>query len=253
LKSPDEAQHVARRFTTLTVREGYWAGTRIQFMPGETGHLLNASMPSQVVLRLDSREEPISLLPSELTPERLANYTKSSQVRVLGDPTEREQAISRLKECGVKFEGEPSLIESPPPLEGEDLLLEIDTVFDATLGRTIFKIAFNFLAFLAGADHVLSSRYDDVRSYVRSGTPDLTRWVEFEQSPAFVNADGSSGGEGHVLSLHRQSEIDLLVAQVCTFNRNTYRLPLTLSGDDLPSDLPIAYFFDLQSRIASRV
>ena len=116
--------------------------------------------PVQVLIRHPDHPEPVAMFEHEITTDALAPLLKGSEVFITTtDATEVARLMGRLQQCGFIFDGEPQL-EAVTPRTAPEFVLRTDAIVDENIRRVIAKIAFNYLAFIAGPEFVLQREFD---------------------------------------------------------------------------------------------
>ena len=65
----------------------------------------------------------------------------------------------------------------------DDFTTKITASIDSIVRRTCAKVVFNYLCYSKGKDFVLSSRFDDIRNYIRYGIWSENLWFRYSQEP----------------------------------------------------------------------
>jgi hypothetical protein len=111
--------------------------------------------------------------------------------------------------------------------------------------RAVAKVAFNYLAYVAGRRTPLMANFDDIRDYIVKGDNQFGGNVVMAQQVIDLLDDRGQTRRGHFVTL--QSSTTGLVAQVSLFSEVRYlvqlaRVPLLTMGFDA------GHFFDLDAR-----
>ncbi len=100
---------------------------------------------------------------------------------VSADVDDHNRLCELLTRRGISFE---AMGQTPPPLPfGNDILVEIKSVFDDALRRCVSKIAFNYLAWTSGKEFCLSGEFNDIRRFVRYGERPGYRLIRASTNP----------------------------------------------------------------------
>ena len=91
-----------------------------------------------------------------------------------------------------------------PPIGNDGkVLLNFEHEFDTTIGRCLTKIAFNYLAWVAGAGLALEPEFDRCREFVRYGTGNPSNLVYLKKN-AILAQEILAGGQitdGHIVTV----------------------------------------------------
>ena len=189
-----------------------------------------------------------------MTAESIKPYLgKRYRVKLTGDSeTEIERVREKLESFGVTLPDVRAL-EVPTGDDGK-LEVGIHAVIDDVVLRAITKIAFNYLAYVAGAVFVLHQDFDVVRQFVRGGGPGDWSPVSLRRHQFLLgDASPSQPKPSHSLDLAWSEDGTSPVAQVRFFNGNTYRVTFTWNYHGIWRPLRIGHHFDLETRrISSR-
>jgi HNH endonuclease len=118
--------------------------------------------------------------------------------------------------------------------------------------RGFSKIAFNYLAHVAGAAFVLRAEFNEIRRFVRYGVQVGSPPVEVSMNPWAVTDDKTGAPlVGHyVIVRTRDSTIE---ADVCLLMRLRYRITLARGGFLIPVAVSSGHLFDVQRQTALRM
>jgi hypothetical protein len=119
-------------------------------------------------------------------------------------------------------------LQSPEKIDGK-MLVEITSKVDRLLSRAIAKIAFNYMAFQAGAKFALGSSFDAVRQFIRydQGSGDWREFVNVVSKPLLAEeTEDLRVTQGHILILGWH-DFDTLVVYVSPYNSMAYGVTLT--------------------------
>lgn len=150
-----------------------------------------------------------------------------------------------LRERGLPFK---SRGVTPPP-QGEDVGVEIATVFDDMLRRAVAKIAFNYLAHVTSREFLLSRDFDMVRRFVRKGERPDHRLVAPSTTPILQDESGSwRRSTGHIVKVEWTSDKRGIVGDVYLFSEVRYRVLLSRWVGGVWREIARGHAFDLQER-----
>jgi HNH endonuclease len=159
-----------------------------------------------------------------------------------------EDGVALLKAKGYDKLSEPTEI---PPLTGR-VFTETVGQIGRTQRRAAAKIAFEYLAAVAGPGLVRCEPFHDVRNYIRHDTG--KEYVYVSRNPWGVfTADGQHVPHGHYVSIHTQSS-GQLIAQVSLMLRVRYVVQLTSFRFLLAvPKVNCAHFFDVTAHRAGKI
>jgi hypothetical protein len=234
-----------RRATYFVDRPGPWYGARV-ILAGD--HEMYPVFLPQAAFQLSEGAPWEWLLEEKITASGIEPYLgKRYRVKVTGDSeSEIERLREKLESFGVIFSDAHSL-EVPTGDDGR-LELGIQAVIDDIVLRAITKIAFNYLAYIAGASFVLAHDFDTVRQYIRAGEPGNWSPVSLRRHQLVLRDASHSQPTVHSLELGWSEDGTSPVAHVTFFNGNTYRVTFTWNYHGIWRPLRIGHHFDMQTR-----
>jgi hypothetical protein len=235
-----------RRVTYFVDRPGPWYGARI-VLAGD--HEMYPVFLPQAAFQRSEGAPWEWLLEEQITAESIQPYLgKRYRVKLTGDSeTEIERVREKLEDLSVTFPDVHPL-EVPTGDDGK-LELGLHAVVDDIVLRAITKIAFNYLAYIAGAAFVLHQDFDTVRQYIRAGGPGNWSPVSLRRHQFILrDASQTQPDAGHSLELAWSEDGRSPVAHVTFFNGNTYRVTFTWNYHGIWRPLRIGHHFDLQTR-----
>jgi hypothetical protein len=120
---------------------------------------------------------------------------------------------------------------NPPFGSDGKVLLNFEHELNLTIGRCLTKIAFNYLAWVAGAEFVLRSDFDRCRLYVREGVGPTGQIVYLKRGPILAQEimGGGRVTDGHILTVEAGTLRTNVEAQLALFNSFRYRIVLASS------------------------
>jgi hypothetical protein len=145
-----------------------------------------------------------------------------------------------------KFREEGKLDLPPPERIDGKMLVEIKSKVDRLLARAIAKIAFNYMAFHAGANFGLRADFDPVRRFVRDdvGGDDWREFVRILSKPLLAEeTEELQVTRGHILILGWR-DFETLIVWVSPYNSMAYEVTLTRSYRGVWPPLKIGQVFD---------
>lgn len=225
LKPVSEASQVGRnRMRDMLVDlPGLHDGARVQ-MSSTNGELSIKPVP-QIGFRR-GEERPVWFDEDELSAEAVAPYLEG-YLRIVRGPTDEDASrlMARLDELGVKVRDPMPL--DPPADDGGEIDTVITYVLDATIRRVVAKIAFNYAAWVAGAEFMLHRDFDAIRAFIRheSSIP----WDPVLPVDRPILADETREWrrkELHLLTVQWNPRTAALLGQISFFNIFNYWVPL---------------------------
>jgi hypothetical protein len=164
-----------------------------------------------------------------------------------------DRLTAKLKEMGIEF-NERGTLPHPAAADGT-ILTRLASKIDETILRSVGKIAFNYVAYVQGADFTLRPDFDSFREWVRHGT--LPSW---EFPAVVVNtpilADDSihwRQTNGHIITFDWNRHGEGLFAQVSLFNDLNYKVLLCPKYSGLWQNLRTGHCFDLATHTISEL
>ncbi len=141
-----------------------------------------------------------------------------------------------------------------PPSKDGLAPLDVEMRFDSMIFRCVAKIAFNYMAAVAGADFARSACFKAVRDFIRSAVkPPYALVVPHAGAILYDDTPTRRQTNGHILTLKWTRDSRAVVAQVSLFNETTYDVILTRSYDGMWREIANGHHFDLDSRNVSRL
>ena len=248
-----DLRHERLFFSAAT--EGAWEGARLE-MKEEQGQLVVGLIPQVGFARkrgqggwicvteqdLVDRERP---LPDEIDP--------GAGIRIIAPFEEVGNRLIRLLAArGIdwkKKEDMPLL-----PSVGSEVETWTNYRIDPIIRRCVAKVSFNYLAWVGGRDFALRRDFDEVRSYVLSGTSPGHPIVVADYTP--ILADDLPllrRTDGHLLTLDWPSGASDVVGQVSFFNQIRYRVSLARYMSGLWRNIRSGHHFDIVNRAITQL
>src|SRR5260370_1049734 len=172
VKPAVEAKDLRCRKLELKVGQpGPWFGATVVLEADRTGEAIEPVLVPQIAFRWKAEPEWVWILERDLDECRVAPYRKPQpgtlDIRVLAPlASDQERLIEKLKSFDVNFLKQ-GVLEQPITDADGKIQLQIAAQVDDTIFRAIAKIAFNYTAWVQGADFVLRPAFDDIRDYIR--------------------------------------------------------------------------------------
>lgn len=204
-----------------------------------------------------SVQHPLEPAPRYLTEEeflaRPEHEIAGCEIHIItaeGGP-EHDRLIRIVKERIPDFE--------PPPPRTErgmrQLQLEFTQVLDHALTRAYAKIAFNYLAYVAGPEFVLHGVFDPIRRFIRWSEGVPHDFVQVDDEPILAEeAPHRRLQRHHLLAVQWEGTTrhgqDWIHARVAPFNLLTYHVRLCSGFTGVWRDINSGHRFDLDAREA---
>ncbi len=170
------------------------------------------------------------------------------------DGEELEKLIRKLNEQGITVESKADSIKQDLP--GEIIPVETDIIIDRTIMRGYCKIAFNYLAFIAGSDFVLAPDFDDVRRFIRFNEGDSKNFFEVNLPPILYDDQlfkkvGVKVTEGHLIFVGWRK--NGVVCKLSLFNISTFGINLCHNFNGLWRPIKSGHHFDVETQKVTKL
>lgn len=112
--------------------------------------------------------------------------------------------------------------------------------------RAVAKIAFNYLAYIEGADFVRHPAFDKARHYIRWGLKPGYKMIDVSEEP--ILADELVEGQrrlGHLITVNWAEDGISVLSQVSLMNWLTYSICLAADFTGPPPALCSGHFFNI--------
>jgi len=154
------------RLVVKVISPGDWYGARLSIERGKAGTDTKAEPVPQVAFRKFGESDWKWFLEQELDETKdWARYRTDAETKIVGKPDAVVQRLSdKLIRLGIVFKKRGDFEK-----HGGQVQVFAESILDDIIFRGVAKIAFNFLAYLKGADFALRSDFDAIRDYVRLG------------------------------------------------------------------------------------
>lgn len=225
VKSAREGPQIAGDRIEIMADDGTaFAGGRSYFTEHTDGTLI-ASYVAQVGFRATEDQQPVLFAEEELTREIVEQYRGCEAVVICETESDFERLAATLNEHGYHHESVLCVLPNASlPLVREPL--RVDYRLDKGVFRTIGKIAFNYLAYVAGAAFCLSPDFDAFRRFVRYGEGDWQSFMAISLDPLLSQERlfGIRQTSGHLLVVEWLRGNDSLTGSVKLFNDIHYHI-----------------------------
>ncbi len=177
-------------------------------------------------------------------------YRRDAETKIVGKPDAVVQRLSdKLIRLGVVFKKRGDFEK-----QGGQVQVFAESILDDIIFRGVAKIAFNFLAYLRGADFALRSDFDAIRDYIRLGVRPSPLPVIVTKTPILHGDDAFyRQTNGHVIVLDWDKVNQGIVCLVSLFNHLTYHVNLCWTYSGVWHPLGGGRHFDLQTLTISEV
>lgn len=205
---------------------GDWLGARVVLKVNKKTRVSYVDLIPQVGARKSPNEEWAWYLEKDVNPGFDAMYPKGSEFRIVGGANDHLRLLQRLKSvCPTYQHG--GMIAPPMGKDGKVGLNYLHE-FTAVVRRCLAKIAFNYLAFVAGDEFARKPDFDPVRSFVRYGVEPHEGIVLLSRNPILADelVAGRQVTDGHILTVEVLTDRRRIQARLALFNSFQYRIIL---------------------------
>ncbi len=167
---------------------------------------------------------------------------------------ELDSLISLLKQKGVKVRSRSEFIKKDRI--GEWLKIETNLTIDRVIFRGLSKIAFNYLAFVAGKEILFKDEFDDIRKFIRYDEGQSDRFIDFNVPPILYDDQKLDKfrikvTEGHLIIVGWKGLS--LFSKVSLFNTSTYLIKLCHHFTGIWRPIKSGHHFDVKSKKISKL
>lgn len=248
VKEPNKFKSIGKRSKlSIKVADGPLRGAyAYQEYSKEDGKLVLKPLPQIGFKRISGPEYKYFLL-DKIPPKNILEHEgfdlpSPKSIIILGCDKELAEIALRERDIPSKFDGEFNFTK-----DGEEALCKFESAISEQIFRAVAKIGFNYLAYWEGADFVMHSSFDSIRSYILKGTDYRLRSIEDRA----ILADERLAEKrrlGHIVTVNWAVDSASIVAQVSLLNYATYCICLSeyYSGDR--RNIRRGHFFNIQDR-----
>ena len=248
-----------RRRIKSKIRSGPWKGVIVKDMYlAETG-CIAIEKAIQAGFYHSERGEydffELNYIPTGKELNERGYAIKNAQIWLIAeDGEEIDKLISKLNKQGINVKSKTDLIKQEPPRS--IVPVETEITIDRTIMRGFCKIAFNYLAFVAGSDFVLLPYFDDVRRFIRFGEGDSNRFFGVNLPPILYDDQqldkiGAKVTEGHLIIVGWSGL--RLVSKLSLFNTQTFGINLCKDFKGIWRPIKSGHHFDLETKEVTRL
>jgi hypothetical protein len=161
--------------------------------------------------------------------------------------SETDRLIAALAKRGIPVKEEG--LAQPPPSQGGLAPLDVGVRFDAMLFRGVAKIAFNYMAWVAGAEFARGGDFNAARQFIRYGIKPPHPVVIPRRRPILADDTPTlRQTNGHLLTLNWSADGRAVIGQVSLFNGATYTVVLAPRYGGIWLNIRRGHHFNLETR-----
>ena len=184
----------------------------------------------------------------ELKPEIVTKYrVPNAEYKATGPaPDDVARIIAALENMGIRFQNRRELDQPLHQDAQTDILGRF--IIDEQIFRCVAKMAFNYVAFNQGANFVLSSDFDPIRSYIRCGKG--TRRDFVHASGGRILAGDSHGFPltyGHVIVCDWDMSGREIFVHLSLFNHMTYTIRVTRHFSGILRPIHVGHHYNVET------
>jgi hypothetical protein len=166
------------------------------------------------------------------------------------DGEELENLTSKLNELGFALDSDKTELIEPMPPEGI-VPIETNLTLDKTIMRGFCKIAFNYLAYIAGSNFVLSPDFNPIRRYIRNNEGESKQLFGVNLPPIIYDDQqldkiGAKVTEGHLIIVGWNGS--KVVSKVSLFNTLTFGILLCQNFKGIWRPIKSGHHFDIERK-----
>jgi hypothetical protein len=183
-------------------------------------------------------------------------YTiKNKQILLIAKEGEEvEKLIDKLNALGFSLKSETVLVEEEPP--EATVSIETDITLDKTIMRGFCKIAFNYLAYVAGTGFVLYDDLNPIRTFIRKGEGESDRFISVNLRPIlhedqWLEKTGAKVTQGHLINVKWIGRN--VVSKVSLFNTHTFGILLCKDYQGIWRPIKSGHHFDVEKKEVTRL
>ena len=171
------------------------------------------------------------------------------------DGEELENLTSKLNELGFALDSSKTeLIEQEP--HEEIVPIETNLTLDRTIMRGFCKIAFNYLAYVAGNNFVLSPDFDPIRRYIRDNEGEIKHFFGVNLQPILYDDQklekiGAKVTQGHLIIVGWNGS--RVFSKVSLFNTLTFGILLSQNFKGIWRPIKSGHHFDISRKEVTKL
>jgi len=180
---------------------------------------------------------------------------KNTQILLIAkEGKELKKLIDKLNELGFSLKPETESIEEEPP--EATVSIETDIRLDKTIMRGYCKIAFNYLAYVAGTGFVLYNEFNPIRTFIRKGEGESDHFISVNLMPIlhedqWLEKFGAKVTQGHLIYVKwiRTN----IVSKVSLFNTHTFGILLCKDFQGIWRPIKSGHHFNVEKKEVTRL
>ncbi|MCX5869636.1 MAG: hypothetical protein NTY00_03160 [Deltaproteobacteria bacterium] len=244
-----------KRRVKSKIIDGEWKGAIVEEAKADKPGEIGISYPIQAGFYNKFMNEYIYYEPKDIpSAEQLEKEGYDLKTaKMFADESELPQLIEILKNKGINISTKNDLIQPNPPVGS--VLVESEVIIDRTIARALSKIAFNYLAYVAGSKIVLRDEFNGIRQFIRFDEGDLKKYFSVNVSPILhdnqkIQKFNTQITQGHLINVEWHK--DAIVSKVSPFNSYTYAVLLCSNYNGIWYPIKSGHYFDLTTREVSK-
>jgi len=179
---------------------------------------------------------------------------KGRTVYLIADSDEIKHLESELIDKGIRLRKNSELIETSSP--GDIVKVQSDITIDRVIMRGICKIAFNYLANVAGSHFLFSDCFDGIRRFILCDEGDSLDYIAVNQPPILHDDQVFSKfnikvTQGHLIILTWSN--NKLICRLSLFNVHTYLVTLCNHYSGIWVPIKSGHHFDIKKKEVTKL
>ena len=179
---------------------------------------------------------------------------KGRTVYLIAGENEIKHLEMELINKGIRIVANSELIEKNKP--GNIVKIQSNMTVDRVIMRGICKIAFNYLASVAGSHFLFSDSFDGIRKFILCDEGNSSDYLAVNQPPILHDDQIFSKfnikvTQGHLIIL--TWSIDKLICRLSLFNVHTYLIILCKNYSGIWMPIKSGHHFDIQNKEVNRL
>ncbi len=244
-----------RRRVKSKIKEGDWKGLVVEERPCGVNEL-GVEKSVQVGFYNANEDEYHYFTPDNIpSKEELIErgYLKKGTTiwLVAEEGREIDELISLLRGKGIEIADKDYLEKKQLP-DGR-IPIEMEVTIDRVIMRGFCKIAFNYLAYVAGKHFMFSENFHEIRRFIRYDQGDCRRYLNVNQSPIlyYDQTMKIKTTNGHLITVEWNHS--KLFSKVSLFNTYTYGVTLCDNFSGIWIPLKSGHHFDIETKQVSKL
>ena len=167
---------------------------------------------------------------------------------------ELDSLITLLKQKGINIRSQNEFIKKDRT--DERFKVETNLTADRVIFRGLSKIAYNYLAYVAGKEILFKNEFDDIRKFIRYDEGQSENFIAFNMPPILyddqkLNKFRIKVTEGHLIIVGWKGLS--LFSKVSLFNTNTYLIKLCHNFSGIWRPIKSGHHFDVKTKKVSKL